>query len=235
MPLFSIVMVVFNAEKTLEESIQSVLNQSYSDYEFLIIDGKSTDRTLDIIDNYREKITYFISEKDNGIYHAMNKSLQKVEGKWVFFLGADDVFLNHDILKIVSDDLLDADTIYYGDALFKKRNKLYDGIFSKYKFALRNLCHQTIFYPAKIIKKYGFDEKYTLLSDYATNLKIYKNHKFSYLKKSISIFNDDASSSRSIDEKFEADKFVLIRDNLGITPYLYARLRRIIKKILIPQ
>ncbi|SOD95092.1 glycosyltransferase family 2 protein [Spirosoma fluviale] len=90
-PLVSIISAVYNAEKYLEESILSITAQSYKNFEYIIIDGGSTDNTLNIINKYQDKITYWISEPDNGIYDAWNKGLEKCKGDWIAFIGADDL------------------------------------------------------------------------------------------------------------------------------------------------
>lgn len=100
-PLVTIITATYNADKYLEETIQSVLNQTYKNIEYIIIDGGSKDKTTDIIKNHEEKISYWISEKDRGIYDAWNKGLKKVKGDWVAFLGADDVLLPEAIEKYI--------------------------------------------------------------------------------------------------------------------------------------
>ncbi|HEX8462764.1 MAG TPA: hypothetical protein VF623_15120, partial [Segetibacter sp.] len=121
--------------------------------------------------------------------------------------------------------------IYYGNAYFKNRKKLYDGSFSSFKLALRNICHQSVFYPAKILKNESFLLKYPFLSDYALNLKLYKTYCFKYVGLCVCIFNDNARSANSADKAFEKDKLQLIKDNLGWLPYMYAKSRRFIKRI----
>src|SRR2546426_834552 len=97
-PLLSIVIVVYNAGSTLKHAIESVLNQTYKNIELIIIDGGSNDNTLQIINNYSSQIGYFISEKDNGIYDAMNKGILAAKGDWILFLGADDILYRPDII-----------------------------------------------------------------------------------------------------------------------------------------
>uniref|UniRef100_UPI003B58646C glycosyltransferase n=1 Tax=Noviherbaspirillum sp. ST9 TaxID=3401606 RepID=UPI003B58646C len=92
-PLISIITVTLNAAKYLEDCITSVINQSSLNIEHLIFDGGSTDGTLEIINKYERHITYWQSEKDKGIYDAMNKAVKKAKGEWVYFLGADDTLL----------------------------------------------------------------------------------------------------------------------------------------------
>ena len=86
----SVITVVYNAKDTIERTIKSVIAQLYDNYEYIIIDGGSTDGTLDIIEKYRDKISYFISESDEGIYDAMNKGVLKATGDYVAFINADD-------------------------------------------------------------------------------------------------------------------------------------------------
>ena len=101
-PIFTIITVVLNNEKFLEETIKSVLNQSYTDYEYIIIDGGSTDNTLNIIKKYERKIDYWISQKDKGIYDAFNKGMSLSYGKYIGIINSDDVYTK-DALKIISE------------------------------------------------------------------------------------------------------------------------------------
>ena len=94
---FSIITVTLNSQENLEKCIKSVISQNYKNIEHLIVDGGSTDSTIDIIKKYKKKINYFISEKDNGIWHAMNKGLKKSSGDIVCFLNSDDVFYSNAI------------------------------------------------------------------------------------------------------------------------------------------
>lgn len=101
-PLFSIVTVVFNAVDTIRETVESVLNQTWADYEYIVIDGGSTDGTIDILRSYQAQLNYFVSEQDNGIYHAMNKALALCSGEYVFYLNADDYLLDRKALENVA-------------------------------------------------------------------------------------------------------------------------------------
>ena len=94
-PLITIITVVYNNEKFLEESIQSLHKQNYNNYEHIIIDGGSTDGTLDIIKKYESKVDYWCSEKDKGIYDAFNKGMQLAKGEYLGFLNSDDCFSNN--------------------------------------------------------------------------------------------------------------------------------------------
>ena len=113
----SIITVVFNAELYIESCIQSVLAQSYDDIEYIVIDGASTDRTLSIIEKYRSKIQIFISEKDDGLYDAINKGISLATGNVIGILNADDLFASHDVIEKVSEIFLHQPNIdgVYGD------------------------------------------------------------------------------------------------------------------------
>ena len=101
-PLVSVITVVYNGEKYLEQTIQSVINQTYNNIEYIIIDGGSTDTTLDIIKKYKDYISYFISEPDNGLYDAMNKGIRRANGELIGMLNSDD-WLNLDAISTVQN------------------------------------------------------------------------------------------------------------------------------------
>ena len=114
-PLISIITVVFNCEKYLEETIKSVINQTYDNIEYIIIDGGSSDGTLDIIKKYEDKITYWVSEKDGGIYDAMNKGIELSHGEWINFMNGGDIFFNKTVIEDVflSNNFKNIDIVYY--------------------------------------------------------------------------------------------------------------------------
>ena len=102
MEKISIITVSFNSENTIEETILSVINQNYLNYEYIIIDGKSSDSTLSIITKYKQHIKYIISEKDNGMYDAINKGIKLASGNIIGLLNSDDVFSNNNILSQIA-------------------------------------------------------------------------------------------------------------------------------------
>lgn len=230
-PLISIITVVYNGSKTLEKTIQSVINQKYDNYEYIIIDGQSTDNTIDIIKQYEEYIAIWVSNKDNGIYDAMNKGLKYAKGKWVYFLGADDL-LRTNILLEVSKYLNDEKCIYYGNVKYMKTERVYDGKFTKFKFAVRNICHQSIFYPNEIFCKVKFKMEYKYLADYVLNLTIYKSYKYHYIPLTIADYNDTGSSARNQDLQFITDRFKLLRQAFPFYVYSYAVMRTFLKKMI---
>ncbi len=102
-PKFSIITVVYNDVENIEETIKSLLNQTYKNFEYIIIDGKSDDGTVEKIKKYEKEITYFVSEKDGGIYDAMNKGIKISSGEFLFFLNSNDFFYNKNVLKNIAE------------------------------------------------------------------------------------------------------------------------------------
>ena len=100
-PKITIITVSYNCVDTIEKTILSIINQTYSNIEYIIIDGASTDGTVDIIKKYQDRITYWVSEPDNGIYDAWNKGIKASNGEWISFVGADDILINDCIEKYV--------------------------------------------------------------------------------------------------------------------------------------
>lgn len=228
---FSIITVTYNAIDYIEKAIQSVELQNYNNKEYIIIDGNSTDGTIDIIKRHKSNIKIFISEPDNGIYDAMNKGLNYADGDFVFFLGADDTFFNSNVLQSVANKITDLGSVYYGDAMMLPLNRILWGKYNKIKLGIGNICHQTIFYPKCIYKKYQYDKKYVLFADYVMNIKLYRKYNFIYLHETIAYYNQTGISSKRQDKEFEKNKIALIVNNLGIIPlvsrYIYHTLWKI--------
>lgn len=231
----SIITVVYNAADSLEETILSVINQNFDDFEFIIIDGGSTDGTLEIIKKHQDQITLWISEPDNGIYDAMNKGISKAKGDFIYFLGGDDLLYSESVLEKISIRLNDNKKVYYGNVHFKTRNIIYDGKFNSLKIVTRNISHQSIFYSKHIFKKYLYDTKYKIFADYELNLKLYGNSFFSfeYIPLTIAIFNDKGiSGSNVLDINFENDRLKIIKNNFPFWVFFYRIMRDKISKFI---
>ena len=115
----SIITVVYNAADKIEPTILSVLGQDYDNLEYIVIDGGSTDGTRDVIDRYRERITVVVSERDDGLYDALNKGIRLATGKWIGVMNAGDVFASDDVLWALfgEDSAYDGCDVVYGDAI----------------------------------------------------------------------------------------------------------------------
>jgi len=220
-PLISVVTVVLNGAATLERALKSVLDQGFDDLDYVVIDGGSTDGSLDVIRKYEARLGYWCSEPDHGLYDAMNKAVRVAKGRWVMFLGADDVLAAD--LREVAALLKDERTIYYGNVYMTRRQALYDGPFSAYKIMFKNICQQAIFYPRRVFENYSFDQRYKLWADHALNITLYgdKRFRFSYIDKKVCLYNDHTgASSHAEDAVFQTDRPALIKSRLP--PALFA-------------
>jgi len=206
LPRITVLTVVRNGARTLAQCIESVTRQAYSGLEFVVVDGASTDGSLDLIRRYQECIARWVSEPDGGTYDAMNKGARMATGDFVLFLGADDVLLAD--LNDVALRLADPRTIYYGDAFWPRRNRRYDGPFGTWKLARRNICHQAIFYPRAVFEKYAFATRYRYQADWELNMRCFSDpeFRFEYVPLLIARYNDlDGASTRNRDLALEAD------------------------------
>lgn len=200
----SIITVNLNDKVGLEKTIKSVLSQTFTNYEFLIIDGKSSDGSVNVIKQHADQIHYWISEPDKGIYNAMNKGIQKATGEYCFFLNAGDLFASENVLTdIFADDL--HESFICGQYIREKggvfieqdpyRNRTWDlalyDIFSDF------LCHQAFFIKTDNFTKYGlYDEQLRVISDWKLFLIAIGIHheKVVYKDVCISIFNIEGLS-----------------------------------------
>ena len=186
-PVFSIITVTYNAEQWLERTILSVLSQSYSNIEYIIIDGGSKDKTVDIIKQYEAGISSWISEPDKGLYDAMNKGLQRATGDYVWFLNAGDTFYTADILqrivtsirkKVSLPDIIYGETCIVdaaGKSLGLRRLKAPKKLTWK-SFRMGMLvCHQSFIAKRAIAPKY--DTQYRLTADYDWCIRCLKQAK----------------------------------------------------------
>lgn len=176
--ILTIITVVFNADKSIENTILSVIEQKKRyknrNIEYIIIDGKSTDNTINIIKKYNQYIDFWISEPDKGIYDAMNKGIDIAKGEYIFFLGADDILLNLplNILTKAKEKNINA---VIGNVLLSN-DKIFNSDFSWKLLYMNTIHHQGLFLQSKILKRYHFNTKYKVYADHDLNQKLYKKH-----------------------------------------------------------
>ena len=169
MKKISIITVCFNCKNNIEKTLYSILMQKYIDYEYIIIDGKSSDGTLDVVKNYQNRIKNMIivSEPDGGIYDAMNKGIKMASGDYIIFMNAGDVFYNNSVLVDVSMYLDLGKDIYWGNVKKKDHIETYPNRITKCYLILREkmVCHQAIFAKRELLESCNFDTSFKICAD----------------------------------------------------------------------
>ncbi|SHG92164.1 Glycosyltransferase involved in cell wall bisynthesis [Chryseolinea serpens] len=223
-PRVTIVTVAFNAVASIEQTIQSVLNLTYDNLEYVIIDGGSTDGTVEIIKRYASQIDFWISERDRGIYDGMNKGVRKATGEWINFMNCGDRFLDEAALNFFNGQTFDADLLY-GDALIQ-----YPGFQTLYvKTPLNSMwkrmpfCHQATFTRTALMRQFPFDLEYKLSSDFDFIYKMYlANRRFREVHRVICLF--DFTEGASIKHVFRSGterKQIVLAHSFSIVKWAY--------------
>ncbi len=191
----SIITITYNSEKTLDDTIKSVLSQTYENIEYIIVDGASSDRTIEIIKKYENEISKFISEADNGIYDAMNKGLELATGDIVGILNSDDVYFDNKVIEKVVNQFKDKNTdSVYGDLIYvnsedisKKVRYWKSQAFNEWLFKKGwHPAHPTFFVKKEIYDRYGsFNIDFKIAADYELMLRFLEKEKItsSYIPK----------------------------------------------------
>ncbi len=232
-PLISIITVVYNSKKTIEQTIRSVLNQSYSKIEYIIIDGESNDGTMQIVSKYKDKIAHVISEKDKGIYDAMNKGILMAKGDVIGILNSDDYYeidTVENIASIYKPGLVN----YYGDLrnLLESNKSFIISASDNLNKLKRGMVvnHPTLFVNKEVYKKFGqFSLKYKIAADWDFTLRCYLNGvKFIKVPKVLSNFRVGGVSSGI--SRLYLEELSTIRKSNGLYKvfdkyYWYDRLR----------
>ena len=231
----SVITISYNAEKFIDKTIQSVINQTYPEIEYILIDGASSDETIQIIEKYNSKITFFISEPDKGLYHAMNKGIKHASGDYIIFMNSGDIFDNINILSDIFSNYINSDVIY-GDTNYIIKDKLVFVKASKLNRIWFRLpfCHQSVFVKTSVMKKYFFDLKYEIIADFNFFHNLYKKkYSFYYVEKAISICNTDGISNNSNNQtKISLERKKIIGFYFNLYYKYHRRLKIIIKRLI---
>lgn len=194
-PLISVVTVSYNAVSTIEQTILSVINQTYPHIEYIIIDGGSTDGTVDIIKKYADEIAYWVSEPDKGIYDAMNKGIKVATGEWINFMNCGDSFYATSVLSDVFHGELyqkkSCDVIYGDTCIINKWGK-HEVYPKEIVWMKKNMpfCHQSSFVKTVLMKNKLFDIELSICADYKFFYLLWKEGKnFLYHPLTIANFN----------------------------------------------
>lgn len=240
--LITIVTVVYNGEKFLEETILSVINQTYDNVEYIIIDGGSTDGTLDIIRKYEHAIDYWVSEKDKGIYDAMNKGIDLATGRWINFMNGGDGFYQLNVLADVFAEKQYDEKILFGDVVadygeFQKVLEANTSLSELWK----GMCfsHQSTFFQSEYHKKNKYNTAYKLSGDFDVIYRAYlKGQSFHYLDKVISTVEVGGLSYVHREKVFNEYRKVSCGESLSMKCFYFTNLiflykiKKIIKRLL---
>lgn len=246
MSKISVVTVCYNAETSIEETIKSVLAQTYTDIEYIVIDGASTDNTMGVINRFSHcNYLRIVSEPDNGLYNAMNKAIRMAKGDYIIFLNSGDVFCDKGVLLDIAPYL--STDIVYGNV----RRKKYNGdVIEKYPGKRRVLwlllqgkmvSHQVIFTRTEIMRKYGFDESYTITADFDFLTRAVRDRcSLQYVDRDVSVMENrwGISAQKENIDIMRAEDDRSLKTNF---PFLYSliilpkMIVRLIMRIIIPE
>lgn len=226
----SVITSVYNNKETIEDAINSVLNQSYKNIEYIIVDGASTDGTVEIVQSYGSKIRKFVSEKDKGIYDGLNKGVALATGDVVAFLHSDDLYTSDDIIALVAKEFENDVTLdgVYGDLVYTPKNDT-DKVLRYWKskeFEISLLkkgwmpAHPTLFLKRDVYEKFGgFDLGFKIAGDYDFMLRILnRGIKVQYIPRvlyKMRVGGESNKSVKNIIRKSKEDLKALKKNSVG--------------------
>ena len=213
----SIITVCYNSEKTIKDTIESVLKQTYKNFEYLIIDGKSSDDTINIINNYNDPRIKLISEKDNGIYDAMNKGIKLASGDIIATLNSDDILANENIFKTVIDnfdkdtDIIYANIKYYNEDFTKLIRNFISGQKHNDYFCP---AHPSMYIKKEVFNKIGtYNLNYKIAADFDFMVRCNINNiKYKYINKYFVYMRYGGTSNNSYLKNFN-ECFIILKNN----------------------
>ena len=205
----SIISINLNNKDGLQKTMESVFNQTYKDIEYVIIDGGSTDGSKELIEQNKDKLAYWCSEKDGGIYSAMNKSIPHINGEYCLFLNSGDYLCENDVIENVVP-LLDCGIVYGDEWKLKNRLKLskYPNTLNAWFWKTTSLPHQSTFIQTDLLREHPYSEKWKIISDWVFfKERIDEGVKYKHINIPISVYNEFGFSYQNhqlmLDEKKE--------------------------------
>ena len=239
----SIITVCLNSEKTIENTIQSVLFQSYKNIEYIVIDGNSTDNTKSILGKYADFISTVVSEPDKGLYDAMNKGLKLATGDVIGILNSDDLYKDLFVVEKVMKQFDEQVDSVYGDIVYVDKNDItrivrywHSGLFKRYKMKFGWMPpHPAFFVRRKIYERYGeFNTNFKNSADYELMLRLIYKHRITvvYLSEILVYMREGGQGNASIKNRLRANK----EDRLawsanGLKPPFMLRLLKPLRKL----
>lgn len=207
----SIITINYNNRDGLQKTIDSVVSQSFKDYEWIVIDGNSNDGSREIIEEYCDRFAYWCSEPDRGIYNAINKGLSHATGEYVQFLNSGDLLYSETVLEKTFSIIDGKSDIYYGDYVQVNDNNRFNPITLPEElgfcfFPYNNICHQATFYRRSLFDNNPYDESFSIVSDWAMNLKLlFEGRTFKHLNQFI-VYYDNQGKSAAANNKHHEER-----------------------------
>ena len=222
-PFFSIIIPLFNSARCVNDALESIKCQTFDDYEIILIDGLSTDDTLQLIESFKKAnpllLVKLLSEKDKGIYDAMNKGIALATGDWLYFMGSDDKLHSANVLLKINQALnAEKVNLIYGNVvgLSGKKRYVYDTI---EKVLSTGIHHQSVFYSAALFKKLGnYSLQFKIAADYEFTLKVFldENFRVKYINEDIAYYGEAGYSSQNFDYPFFSTHYRILSKKIGI-------------------
>ncbi len=226
-PLISIIIPVYNAAAVLGFCVESIIIQTFKNFEIIILDGLSTDDTPALIDSYAAKHPNILwhSAKDQGIYDAMNKGIEMANGEWIYFMGSDDTLAGSEVLSTVFSSIKPGDEIIYGNCVCMPGQIIERGEWGHLQLLNMNINHQRIFYKIDLFKnRAAFNLLYKVAADYELNIRLFCDSSVTkkYIDTTIAVYHLQGFSAGKTDENFWNDwKKIFVKNFL---PFLPAKL-----------
>lgn len=232
-PKITVVTVCYNAERDIEKTMLSVINQTYDNIEYIIVDGASKDGTMQVVEKYKDKITMIVSEPDKGIFDAMNKGIQFASGEWLNFMNVGDKFYDDNVIEnLFIDSIGDNVGVVFGDTynnngLYKMRPFIY----TPDKLCPMGICHQSLFVRTSLAKENPFDPSYKVAADYNMIRCIFdKGYAFKEVHTPVAVY--DMFGYSAINSILQIDETARICHKYGSFDHLWNRNVRIVKNII---
>lgn len=230
-PRITIITAVYNRVDTVEQCILSVINQTYDNLEYIIIDGGSTDGTVDVIRKYADKIAYWCSESDKGIYDAWNKGVSHATGDYINFIGSDDVMYGNNVIKNMVSYLDKSVDVLAGSIMVVNEKTCFEFInnnsyvINKADYKGGCIATQGTFAKRELCNKYKFDISYKIAADYKFFLQYYYDSsiRIKFVDEIVQYFSDEGVSS--IDWDFVRNEDNIIYKELGLDEFVDCHLR----------
>ena len=208
--MISVIIPCYNAAITIANCLTSIVCQDYKDFEVIIIDGNSVDNTAKVVQTFVEnnRNIRFFSEKDKGIYDAMNKGITMAKGEWLYFLGSDDCLINSCVLSKAAEQFNDDFDLIYGNTIWVPENYIDKGEKSLSQLLQFGINHQRIFYRKSLFDRYGdYNKSYKIAADFDLNIRFFCNDsiKKKYIDCTITKYHSRGISSVTFDDALWSD------------------------------